>query len=132
MGKRMELATPPAHEGFNERLATLHKAAGFTKAESAVEQEISQCRMAQCERAGATPPAHLLPAIGQALAVPIDALYSRSEPKRKLANQEGDCWRRRQLLAVEKLGSAGHRQVLQLIDAFVELGQLRSKMEIRA
>ena len=132
MGKRMELTAPYAHEGLSERLTTLRTAAGCTQAESAVELEISQCRMAQCESAGATPPAYLLPAIGQALAVPIDALCSRSELTSKLANQGRDSWRRRQLMVVEKLGSAGQRQVLQLIDALLELGQLRNKLEIRA
>ena len=51
---------------------------------------------------------------------------------RKLAKQEGDSRLRRRLLAVEKLGSAEKGQVLQLIDAFIERGQLRSKMEKRA
>jgi hypothetical protein len=36
------------------------------------------------------------------------------------------------LPAVEKLDTADKRQVLQLIDAFIERGQLRSKMEKRA
>ena len=95
--------------------------------------EVVQQRMvAYYESAGATPPAHLLPAIAQALGVSIDALYGRSTPVRKLAKQEGDSRLRRRLLAVEKLGSAEKRQVLQLIDAFIERGQLRSKMENRA
>jgi hypothetical protein len=41
------------------------------------------------------------------------------------AKQEGDS----RLLAVEKLGAAEKRQVLQLIDAFIERGQLRSKVQ---
>ena len=35
-------------------------------------------------------PAHLLPAIAKALGMSIDALYGHSQPKRKLAKQEGD------------------------------------------
>lgn len=57
----------------------------------------------------------------------IDALYGRSTPVRKLTKQEGDS----RLLAVEKLGTAEKRQVLQLIDAFIERGQLRNKVENR-
>jgi isochorismate synthase EntC len=45
------------------------------------------------------------------------------------AKQEGDSRLRRRLLAVEKLGAAEKRQVLQLIDAFIERGQLRSKVQ---
>jgi transcriptional regulator with XRE-family HTH domain len=132
MGKRMEVAAAPADEGFNERLAALRKAAGFTQVELAAELDISQRMVAYYESAGATPPAHLLPAIAQALGVSIDALYGRNTPVRKLAKQEGDSRLRRRLLAVEKLGTAEKRQVLQLIDAFIERGQLRSKMENRA
>jgi hypothetical protein len=49
-----------------------------------------------------------------------------------LAKQEGDSRLRRRLLAIEKLGTTEKRQVLQLIDAYIERGQLRSKMESRA
>ena len=88
--------------------------------------------VAYYESPGATPPAHLLPAIAQALGVSIDALYGRSSPARKLAKQEGDSRLRRRLLAVEKLGRAEKRQVLQLIDALIERGQLKRRMESRA
>ena len=88
--------------------------------------------VAYYESAGATPPAHLLPAIAKALGVSIDALYGQQVPKRKLAKQEGDSRLRRRLLAVEKLGTAEKRQVLQLIDAYIERGQLRSKVQSRA
>lgn len=131
MGKRMEVAALAADEGFNERLAVLRKAAGFTQVELAAELEVSQRMVAYYESAGATPPAHLLPAIAKALGVSIDALYGQQAPKRKLAKQEGDSRLRRRLLAVEKLGTAEKRQVLQLIDAFIERGQLRSKVQSR-
>jgi hypothetical protein len=40
--------------------------------------------------------------------------------------------RRRQLLAIEKLDVAEKRQVLQVIDALIERGQLKRKVESRA
>lgn len=132
MGKRMAVATIEVDEGFNERLAALRKAAGFTQVELAAELGISQRMVAYYECAGSTPPAHLLPAIAQALGVSIDALYGREAPKRKLAKQEGDSRLRRRLLAVEKLGVAEKRQVLQLLDAFIERGQLKRKAESRS
>jgi hypothetical protein len=85
--------------------------------------------MAYYESPEATPPAHLLPDIARVLGVSIDALYGRAPAKRVLAKQEGDSRLRRRLLAVEKLGAAEKRQVLQLIDAFIERGQLRSKVQ---
>ena len=49
--------------------------------------------------------------------------------KRRLAKQEGDSRLRRRLLAIEKLDLAEKRQVLQVLDAFIERGQLKRKME---
>lgn len=131
MGKRIQ-STAAVETGFGERLAGLRKAAGFTQVELAAELEVSQRMVAYYESPDATPPAHLLPGIAQMLGVSIDALYGREAPKRKLAKQEGDSRLRRRLLAVEKLGSAEKRQVFQLIDAFIERGQLKRKMESRA
>ena len=132
MGKRMELASTVTDGSFNENLSALRKAAGFTQVELAAELGISQRMVAYYESPGATPPAHLLPAIAQALGISIDALYGHQQPKRKLAKQEGDSRLRRRLLAIEKLGTAEKRQVLQLIDAYIERGQLRSKVQDRA
>ena len=46
-----------------------------------------------------------------------------------LAKQEGDSRLRRRLLALEKLDVAEKRQVLTLIDAFIERGQLKRKVQ---
>lgn len=76
------------------------------------------------------PPANLLPQIATALGVTIDELFGRA-PKRKLVKPEGDSRLRRRLLAIEKLDVADKRQVLQVIDAFIERGQLKRKAESR-
>lgn len=39
---------------------------------------------------------------------------------------------RRRLLSIEKLRAVEKRQVLQLIDAYIERGQLRTKVQQRA
>jgi transcriptional regulator with XRE-family HTH domain len=141
MGKRIQStaaattatkATAATETGFGERLATLRKAAGFTQTELAAELGISQRMAAYYESPTATPPANLLPAIAQTLGVSIDDLYGRSAPKRRLAKQEGDSRMRRRLLAIEKLGTAEKRQVLQLIDAYIERDQLRTKVQQRS
>lgn len=132
MGKRMDLAPEQVVTGFGERLATLRKAAGFTQTELANELGISQRMVAYYEQPDVTPPAHLLPGIAQMLGVSIDTLYGHQVPKRKLAKQEGDSRLRRRLLAIEKLGATEKRQVLQLIDAYIERGQLRSKVQGRS
>lgn len=142
MGKRIQAGLPATktthakaakEEGasFGERLASLRKAAGFTQIELAAELGVSQRMVAYYESPAATPPANLLPQIAAALGVTIDELFGRA-PKRKLVKQEGDSRLRRRLLAIEKLDLAEKRQVLQVIDAFIERGQLRRKAESRA
>jgi transcriptional regulator with XRE-family HTH domain len=127
MGKRIQTDTPAS---FGERLASLRKAAGFTQVELAAELGISQRMVAYYESPTATPPSNLLPQIAAALGVSIDALFGVAAPKR-LAKQEGDSRLRRRLLAIEKLDVAEKRQVLQLLDAFIERGQLKRKAESR-
>ncbi|QCX49361.1 XRE family transcriptional regulator [Ralstonia pseudosolanacearum] len=130
MGKRIQ-SSEPAGNDFGERLATLRKAAGFTQVELAAELGISQRMVAYYESPQAAPPANLLPAIATALGVSIDELFGRSG-KRRLVKQDGDSRLRRRLLAIEKLDPAEKRQVLQLIDAFIERGQLKRKVERNA
>jgi transcriptional regulator with XRE-family HTH domain len=135
MGKRMQVADSAKTNkdeaaGFGERLAGLRKAAGFTQVELAAELGISQRMVAYYESPAATPPANLLPQIAAALGVTIDELLGVG--KRRLAKQDGDSRLRRRLLAIEKLDVADKRQVLQLLDAFIERGQLKRKVESRA
>ncbi len=125
MGKRTQNEQPAS---FGQRLAELRKAAGFTQVELAAELGISQRMVAYYESPNATPPANLLPAIATALGVSIDDLFGRSA-KRRLAKQEGDSRLRRRLVAIEKLDLTEKRQVLQLLDAFIERGQLKRKAQ---
>lgn len=122
---------PDAAGSFGERLAELRKAAGFTQVELAAELGVSQRMVAYYESPQATPPAHLLPQIATALGVSIDALYGRVA-KRRLVKQDGDSRLRRRLLAIGKLDAGAKRQVLQLLDAFIERGQLRRKAVSRS
>jgi transcriptional regulator with XRE-family HTH domain len=142
MGKRIQaaIATTAAksgkaakHEGlsFGERLASLRKAAGFTQVELAAELGVSQRMVAYYESPAATPPANLLPQIAASLGVSIDELFGVGA-KRRLVKQDGDSRLRRRLLAIEKLDVAEKRQVLQVIDALIERGQLKRKVESRA
>lgn len=128
MGKRIQTEEPAS---FGQRLAELRKAAGFTQVELAAELGISQRMMAYYESPNATPPANLLPNIATVLGVSIDDLFGRAA-KRRLVKQEGDSRLRRRLLAIEKLDVTEKRQVLQLLDAFIERGQLKRKAQAGA
>jgi transcriptional regulator with XRE-family HTH domain len=127
MGKRIRSSQSTT---FGERLAQLRKAAGYTQVELAAELGVSQRMVAYYESPNATPPAHLLPQIATALGVSIDELFGRPT-KRRLVKQDGDSRLRRRLLAIEKLDATEKRQVLQLLDAFIERGQLKRKAESR-
>lgn len=128
MGKRIQIEVTAQ---FGERLAQLRKAAGYTQVELAQELGISQRMVAYYESPHANPPANLLPKIATALNVSIDALFGKPAAKPRLAKQEGDSRLRRRLLQIEKLDVAEKRQVLQLLDAFIERGQLKRKIESR-
>ncbi len=128
MGKRIQTEEPAS---FGQRLAELRKAAGFTQVELAAELGISQRMMAYYESPTATPPATPLPSIATVLGVSIDDLFGRAA-KRRLVKQEGDSRLRRRLLAIEKLDVTEKRQVLQLLDAFIERGQLKRKVHAAA
>lgn len=124
MGKRIQ-SDGVSH--FGERLAQLRKAAGYTQVELAQALEISQRMVAYYESPNANPPSSLLPSIAATLGVSIDELFGRPA-KRRLAKQDGDSRLRRRLLAIEKLDVSERRQVLQLLDAFIERGQLKRRV----
>ena len=117
-----------AANGFGSRLAALRKAAGITQTALAAEIGISQRMMAYYEGPTAHPPANLLPAMATALGVTVDTLLGVEVSKRRA--KATDTRLARRLHQIEKLNAADKRQVLQLIDAFIERGQLKRKHAI--
>ena len=111
--------------GFGERLSGLRKAAGITQTALAEETGISQRMMAYYESPTAYPPANLLPVFAKALGVSVEALLGVETAKRR--TKATDTRMQRRLLQIDKLDAADKRQVLQLIDAFNERGQLKRK-----
>jgi transcriptional regulator with XRE-family HTH domain len=109
--------------GFGERLSGLRKAAGITQTALAEEIGVSQRMMAYYESPTAYPPANLLPVIAAALGVSVDALLGVETAKRRA--KATDTRMQRRLQQIEKLDATEKRQVLQLIDAFIERGQLK-------
>jgi transcriptional regulator with XRE-family HTH domain len=116
-----------AAAGFGTRLARLRKTAGISQNALAAEIGISQRMMAYYESPAAHPPANLLPAIAGALGVSIEALLGIETAKRK--TKAVDTRMQRRLQQLEKLDPAERRQLLQVIDAFIERGQLKRKTQ---
>jgi transcriptional regulator with XRE-family HTH domain len=119
-----------ASAGFGARLAELRKAAGVTQTALAAEIGISQRMMAYYEGPVAQPPANLLPLIARALGVSIDALLGvETSPRRAKAT---DTRLQRRLAQIEKLSVQERRQILQVLDALIERGQLKQKAQANA
>jgi len=116
-----------AAAGFGARLATLRKAAGVTQTALAAEISISQRMMAYYEGPTAQPPANLLPAIASALGVSIETLLGTETSKRRA--KATDTRLQRRLQQIEKLSPQERRQILQVLDAFIERGQLKQKVQ---
>lgn len=115
--------------GFGERLATLRKAAGITQTAFAQEVGISQRMMAYYESPTAHPPANLLPTMAQVLGVSVDTLLGLETSKRRA--KATDTRLARRLQEVEKLGAAEKRQIMQIIDTFIERGKLKQRINAK-
>jgi transcriptional regulator with XRE-family HTH domain len=117
-------------DGFGDRLASLRKAAGITQTALAEEVGISQRMMAYYESPTAYPPANLLPIFAKALDVSVEALLGVETAKRRA--KATDTRMQRRLQQIDKLDPADKRQVLQLIDAYIERDQLKRKAQASA
>jgi len=121
MSKRRKEATM----NFGARLAELRKAAGYTQVEFAQDVGISQRMVAYYEGPEAHPPAHLLPDMARVLGVSTDELLGLAPLRR--VKKAGNSRLERRLQQLEKLPPQEKRQALQLLDAFIERGQLKRK-----
>jgi len=109
---------------FGARLTELRKAAGYTQAELATALDTTQRMIAYYETRAEKAPAALLPQMAQALGVSVDVLLGLKAAKK---TKKPDTRLQRRLQQIEKLGPKERRQLLQVIDAFIEREQLRHK-----
>jgi transcriptional regulator with XRE-family HTH domain len=113
-------------EHFGERLAALRKAAGYTQVQFAAELAITQRMVAYYEAPDAHPPAHLLPQMAQALGISVEVLLGIEPPRRTKTLATNRLGRR--LMDIEKLGASEKRQIIQIIDTFIERGKLKQRV----
>lgn len=116
---------PETATGFGARLAELRKAAGITQTALAAEIGISQRMMAYYEGPTAHPPANLLPAMAKALGVSVDTLLGVEVSKRRA--KATDTRLERRLKKIETLDPKARRQIVQLIDTFIEAERIKQK-----
>lgn len=109
---------------FGERLTELRKAAGYTQQELADELGITRRMVIYYERESDFPPAAFLPDLAHLLGVTADELLG-IKPMKKMKKPDTRLQRRMQ--KIEKMSAAKRRQVLQVIDTFIEAEQVRQK-----
>ena len=111
--------------GFGERLAELRKAAGYTQQELAAASGVSRRMIVYYEAQQEPPLADVVAKLAPLLATNADAMLGLVAPKK--ARTLADPRVARRLHAIEQLPPGEKRQLLQLIDAFVEHGRRKKR-----
>lgn len=111
---------------FGARLTALRKAAGFTQVELAAELGTTQRMIAYYESRAEKAPAALLPKMAAVLGVSADELLG-IRPMRKV--RKPDTQMQRRLQRIEKLDPKARRQIIQLLDAFIEREELKQQID---
>ncbi|MFC1751163.1 helix-turn-helix domain-containing protein [Pseudomonadota bacterium] len=109
---------------FGKRLVKLRKAAGYTQVELAKELEVTQRMISYYEGHSEYPPSALLPRMAQLLDVTADELLG-IQPLKKVKKTDTRLQRRMQ--QIEKLPTKEKRQIMQLLDTFIEREQLKQQ-----
>jgi len=110
--------------GFGARLVDLRKAAGFTQLELAQALGVSRRMIAYYEGETEHPPTTILPRLAQALGVSADELLNGGG-RREAPPVPASIRLQRKLQQLEKLGAKERRQAMQMLDMFIERGQLK-------
>lgn len=110
-------------ESFGEQLARLRQAAGLSQRDLAAEVGISQRMVAYYEKQTAHPPTHLLALLAKALGVSADQLLGIKEVKSNGRTRDNRLWRR--FSQVEQLPQSQRKQIVQILDAFLEREKLK-------
>jgi len=125
--KRAAMARPKPKtpRGFGERLAELRRAAGYTQQELAAASGVSRRMIVYYEGQQHPPLAEVVVRLAPLLATNADELLGLVAPRK--APGVLDARVERRLRAIEHLAPGDRRQLLHLIDAFVEHGRRKRR-----
>jgi len=117
-----------------EHLAALRKQAGYTQTELANELQelgfdVTRRMIAYYEAESEYPPAILLSGLAKVLGKTIEEVLATAPVKAQAKGKAGDTRWQRRLQQIEKLGVTERRQIIQIIDTFIERGQLKRKTQ---
>lgn len=110
-----------------EHIAKLRIERGYSQRDLAKETGISHRMIAYYEKQAQHPPTHVMPVLAKALGVTIDQLFGLEKIKTDGKNKDMRLWRR--FTQIEKLDAKEKRQVIQLLDTFIEKEQLKQKAQ---
>lgn len=116
--------TNPQFADFGKRLAQLRKAAGYTQQELADEINATRRVIAYYETESDQPPANILAVLAKALGSTTDALLGLTEAQTPKLSSRLE----RRLKKMETLTPKAKRQLVQLIDTFIEAEQLKKQV----
>lgn len=113
-------------EPFGLRLSGLRQAAGYSQRDLAKVTNISQRMIAYYEKQAQYPPMHVLSMLADALGIPAQELLGLKNKKTDAKMK--DMRIRRRLEQIEDLEEKEKRQVIQLLDTFIEKNRLKQAM----
>jgi transcriptional regulator with XRE-family HTH domain len=114
----------PIEGHFGERLAAMRKAAGLSQRALERVSGVSHRMLAYYEARAALPPGHVLTALAEALGVSVDELVGKTT--RAIGGAKTQSSRRllRRLHQMEKLPLKDKRELLGIIDTYLEKHRL--------
>lgn len=111
---------------FGRRMAKLRNDAGYSQRDLAKETGISQRMIAYYEKQSKYPPTHLLPVLAKALGTTADELLGIDTAEKNGKKKDMQLWRR--FSQIENLDAKEKRQILQLLDTFIEKEKLKERV----
>ncbi len=114
-------------ESFGDRMARFRSKAGYSQRELAKETGISQRMIAYYEKQAKYPPTHLLPTLAKALGTSADELLGVKQSNVKMNKKDMRLWRR--FNQIENMPTKDKRQIMQLLDTFIEKEKLKAQTE---
>lgn len=118
----------PEATTFGQRLVALRKAAALTQQQLADEVGVSRRMIAYYEGQSEHPPTTLLPALAQALNVSADELLGLAPISAQRNGRVRDNRMQRRLQQLANLPPEERRQIMQVLDAFIERSQLKRRV----
>ena len=112
---------------FGRRMAKLRSEAGYSQRDLAKETGISQRMIAYYEKQSKYPPTHLLPVLTKALGTTADELLGINTTDKTGKKKDMRLWRR--FSQIESLDAKEKRQILQLLDTFIEKEKLKERVD---